>query len=117
MTCREQIASVVIDLGCVLPDKVSALFDLLLASPSPEVRLLLLRRLDEVTLTQSLVSRVVLDESLDGPDWRVREEVAKHMAYLLSATKDTDQQARLLDIVGCGGRGVTGSTCTSSWTR
>lgn len=103
MTRREQIASVVIDLGCVLPDKVNALFDLLLASPSPEVRLLLLRRLDEVTLTQSLVSRVVLDESLDGPDWRVREEVAKHMAYLLSATKDTDQQARLLDIVGCGG--------------
>ena len=94
------MTSVVIDIGPIFPDKVSALFDLLLQAPSPEVRLLLLRRLDEVALTPALVNRVVLEESLDGPDWRVREEVAKHMACLLSATKDSPQQAKLLEIVG-----------------
>ena len=96
----EQIASVVIDLAPAFPEKTAALFDLLLTSPTPQVRLLLLRRLNEVTLNESLVRCVVLDESLDGPDWRVREEVAKHMACLLSATKDSPQQAKLLEIVG-----------------
>ena len=94
----EQIASVVIDLAPAFPEKTAALFDLLLTSPTPQVRLLLLRRLNEVTLNESLVRCVVLDESLDGPDWRVREEVAKHMACLLSATKDSPQQAKLLEI-------------------
>ena len=76
MNGSEQIASVVIDLAPAFPEKTAALFDLLLTSPTPQVRLLLLRRLNEVTLNESLVRCVVLDESLDGPDWRVREEVA-----------------------------------------
>ena len=100
MNGSEQIASVVIDLAPAFPEKTAALFDLLLTSPTPQVRLLLLRRLNEVTLNESLVRCVVLDESLDGPDWRVREEVAEHMACLLSATKDSPQQAKLLEIVG-----------------
>ena len=99
MNSREQVAGVVVDLGKVYPNNVKPLFELLLNSPAPQVRLLLLRRLNEVTLNETLVSRVVLDENLDGPDWRVREEVAKHMAYLLSATKDTPQQDKLIDIV------------------
>lgn len=94
----EQITGVVIDLSKLFPDKVPPLFDLLLTSPTPQVRLLLLRRLNEVTLNETLVRRVVLDEGLDGPDWRVREEVAKHMAYLLSATRESEQQGKLLEI-------------------
>ena len=99
MKCSEQITGVVIDLSKLFPDKVPPLFDLLLTSPTPQVRLLLLRRLNEVTLNETLVRRVVLDEGLDGPDWRVREEVAKHMAYLLSATRESEQQGKLLEIV------------------
>ncbi|KAK8804943.1 hypothetical protein WA171_006908 [Blastocystis sp. BT1] len=94
----EQITGVVIDLSKLFPDKVATLFDLLLTSPTPQVRLLLLRRLNEVTLNETLVRRVVLDEGLDGPDWRVREEVAKHMAYLLSSTQGSPQQDKLIEI-------------------
>lgn len=97
--CSEQITGVVIDLSKLFPEKVASLFDLLLTSPTPQVRLLLLRRLNEVTLNESLVRRVVLDEGLDGPDWRVREEVAKHMAYLLNSTKGSPQQDKLIEIV------------------
>ena len=99
MKCSEQITGVVIDLSKLFPDKVATLFDLLLTSPTPQVRLLLLRRLNEVTLNETLVRRVVLDEGLDGPDWRVREEVAKHMAYLLSSTQGSPQQDKLIEIV------------------
>ena len=94
----EQVASVVVDLCKLFPEKVNPLFELLLKSPAPQVRLLILRRLDEVALNESLVSSVVLTENLDGPDWRVREEVAKHMAYLLASTQGTPQLEKLIDI-------------------
>ena len=103
MSSSEQVASVVVDLCKLFPEKVNPLFELLLKSPAPQVRLLILRRLDEVALNESLVSSVVLTENLDGPDWRVREEVAKHMAYLLASTQGTPQLEKLIDIVAMKG--------------
>lgn len=116
MRCSEQVASVVVDLCQRFPEKVNPLFELLLKSPAPQVRLLILRRLDEIALNENLVNSVVLSENLEGPDWRVREEVAKHMAYLLSSTQGTPQLEKLIDIVGSE-RAVERSTCSCSWTK
>ena len=101
MTLRESVAGVIIDLISMYPKEMEPLLDKLLTSPTPAVRLLLLKRLDEIKLTESIIQKVILSESLDGPDWRVRDEVANHMAYLLKATNGTEMQLRLLDIVSC----------------
>ena len=95
----ETIASVVVDLSIIYPDLVTPLITALLDDPLPQVHLIFLQRLNEIHLNEYLIRRLVLEESMEGPNWRVREEVAKHMACLLVAAKDTPQMALLLTIV------------------
>lgn len=95
----EMIANVIIDLSSIYPDIVEPIVRVLLEDPSPQVRLIFLQRLDEIQLNENLINRLVLDETLEGPAWRIREEIAKHMSHLLKATENTPQQQALLNIV------------------
>ena len=83
------------------PDEMAALFPLLLTNHNSQVRLIILRRLNEITLTEEQIKQIVLDEKLDGSDWRVREEVARHMDCLLKYTETNVLKERLLSIVCC----------------
>lgn len=99
LTCSEMIAGVIVDLSSIYPDIVEPIFRVLLEDPTPQVRLIFLQRLDEIQLNENLINRLVLDEALEGPAWRIREEIAKHMSCLLKATQDSPQQQALLNIV------------------
>lgn len=96
---RETVAGVIVDLGTVYPDLVEPSYTALLNNLTPQVRLLLLQRLNEIHLNEEMNRRLVLESSLEGPFWRIREEIARHMSYLLKATKDTPQQDAMNEIV------------------
>ena len=95
----ETVAGVMVDLSAVFPELVAPELSTLMNNLIPQVRLLLLQRLDEIQLNEELVNRLVLESPMDGPLWRIREEIARHICCLLVATKDTPQQEAVNEMV------------------
>ena len=102
-TISEVVASVSIDLFKSYPEEIPGLFNVLFEDITPQVRLIFLKRLNELTLTSEIIQKLVFEASLDDQNWRVREEIANHMNHLLASTKESSSQEQhksLITIVG-----------------
>ena len=102
-TISEVVASVSIDLFKSYPEEIPGLFNVLFEDITPQVRLIFLKRLNELTLTSEIIQKLVFEASLDDQNWRVREEIANHMNHLLASTQESSSQEQhksLITIVG-----------------
>lgn len=99
ITAREEVANVVIELLSTFPDHMNALFPLLLSNTTSQVRLIILRRVDTITLTEEQVQTIVLEKQVEPLEWRVREEIARHIDCFLRDVKKGELQEKVLELV------------------
>ena len=89
-----------IELLSTFSDRMNALLPLLLGNTTSQVRLIILRKVDTITLTEEQVKLLILEKQAEPLEWRVREEIARHMDCFLREVEKEEIKEKVLELVG-----------------